>query len=768
MTSQNSTNKQPRISLWKLMREDLRHKRWMLALSILGNFLAGPVSMLFSYSSAARRAMFVQIKDDLVYDLEGTPLMTTAEWYRQLAHDCFQYINEIHLVLLLGIAFLGAMIVGFAAFRYLYSKRMVDLYHSAPVSRRMRFAAVWLNGFLIWFVPCLVCNVIVYVGTAIFINGTLLGTLTVTLLIMLLRLTLCYLITYNACLVAVMLSGNALNALVNGLTYGLLAYGLVSFYLGLMGVFFPSFYLPERLILRNPLFVLSPFTTPIILANAWIDSMPFSVWSWQCIGGVLVMLANLALAFFLYLKRPSELAERGLECKPVRVLFRTSISVLSGLGFALVFYMATSTASRGWVLFGLVFGSALAFCVLNVIYHGTFKEVFSHKIQYGVVLAISALVFFGIRYDVAGYETRLPKQEDVTGLSFFCGTLTNSDFNFVLTDQGIKRTSYLTEPDESLIFRDQKSIYELLKALQNKECKRDSYSYSIFLKVYTKTGSYYRSYRITRDDLELLAPFVETEEYVRRYYAGKSLAFGMPSSMCIRGDYDSIPNVSSERMQQLMEAMHQDFEDHRTISDLVRTHQVFSLDVVYDAIGEDGAYSYSFNYVIPYWYERTIALVSAWYPNMLWNRPSESFTSVHISESIGMAEGESLRDAIYRYYGFHPDGTPIALMEENYANMRKSSELPYDVRVSYEIHSPEIVQALEPNLIWGRYTAPLGGDYVHLGNAQSENYRVNCYVAYGKMPLTVLDDIVAATEKRASEALREKYEKYPETYDYPY
>ena len=37
----------------KGMKEDLRHKVWMLALSLLGNFLAMPVLWLLNYSDVA-------------------------------------------------------------------------------------------------------------------------------------------------------------------------------------------------------------------------------------------------------------------------------------------------------------------------------------------------------------------------------------------------------------------------------------------------------------------------------------------------------------------------------------------------------------------------------------------------------------------------------------------------------------------------------------------------------------------------------------------
>jgi hypothetical protein len=47
MTSQKSQNK---LTLLRLMREDLKHRRWMLVLSSFVQLLLGPVAVLFAFS----------------------------------------------------------------------------------------------------------------------------------------------------------------------------------------------------------------------------------------------------------------------------------------------------------------------------------------------------------------------------------------------------------------------------------------------------------------------------------------------------------------------------------------------------------------------------------------------------------------------------------------------------------------------------------------------------------------------------------------------
>lgn len=771
MTSQSSTNKINTVSLWSLMREDLRRKTWMIALSILGSFLAGPVAFLFYFSDGmnGRINQYIQIVGDAVYSREGDFLMTLQEYYKTLLEQATGYLNSYYFILMLVIAFVGAMIVAFFGFRFLYHKRMVDLYHSAPVSRRKLFTAFWLNGVLIWLMPALATSLLVFVFASIFTKGNYVATLLVTVLHMLLRLCLCYLIVYHVCLVGVMLSGNVINAIVNGLAIGLLVLGCVVAVIALSETFYANYYLPSELFFENPLYGLSPLVTPILLTYYWMreGGAVTALLVWHLVCGIIVMLGNLVLAYLLYLRRPSELSERGLENKWVRILLRSSICVVGGIGFAMIFQIAAGFGRFGWILFGMFFGSALSFCILNVIYHCTFKEVFSHKINYAIVLGICLVLFFGAMFDVTGYGKRLPKKENITGISLCVPKYMDNDANALLSKDGLLYDIHGSGPNPAYTSRDQESIYNLLSAcVKNDGLSWNSYT-NVTVKVYTKFGSYYRSYKLPDEDYALLAPFVESREYAEVNYPVKSLKLGMPTSVTLVSSFGRDDQINDpSRIEALMNAMHQDFEDHRTQKDLLRDSRVFALRMSFP---REGGNRINYSYNIPYWYERTVSLVKGWYPDRQWDPYIEDIEQFVLSSEITVLEGQSPHAALLKLYGYDENGMPLTDLTALPAKYRISnSESTYTYADwAFKASSTDFLKDIEPCLIWGLYENPLENDYVFLGTAYlKEGGTARCYIQASKLPLSVLAEIETK--------LRDPYqadvfpEEYTEDYDLYY
>lgn len=746
MTSQSSTNNKSGISFLSLLREDSRHKLWMLALSVLGSLSAGPLAFLFVFTngySFNQNRYYVIIGDNVFKKSDGSFYMTKVKYYQELLQNCTQYLNGIYMAFMCFVAFMGAIIVACYGFQFLYKKRMVDLYHSAPLSRTKLFFVNWTDGFLIWLVPAFVCNLITFVMACFFVNGTHIATLFATILISILRQCLVFLIVYNTFLVAVMLSGNIINATINGLTYGLLVFGVVAMILLLMAGFRGSFYMPTQAYVMHPLYVLSPLTTPVLLMIQWYSGeYPFAVWGIQLIGGIVIMIANLFLAHFLYLKRPSELAERGLECKPVRIVFRGTLSLLSGVLFAAAFMEVTNRHNFAWIIFGAFFGSALAFAVLNVIYHVNFKELLSHKLQYVIVFAGCLILFFGSMFDIIGFEKRLPKKENIKGLQLCVSNLT--DYSFHLANNNIFDYD---APSDQYISRDQDSIYKFLEACVKKDREPGSY-FRITVKVQTTFGSYYRKYSLSYRDLELLAPFVETKEYKEVYYLLPSGKLGLPHHIVLSGYMNQQKVISEqEKLEELMQAFTEDFHDHSTIPELMKRSQRFVLRFWYNI---DDAYNplissseRSAEYSIPYSYTRTIALIDKWYPDMVWDPTPADTIALDYSVDFYLPEGMSAHDALYEYFGYDPSGHPLQAPAMHDNNLEAVGYITCD----FSSENVEFLKEIEPYLIWGTYSNGLDYEYVLLGRALlkegpfANGGAANCYVRYGTLPLSVLKEI---------------------------
>ena len=738
MTSQSSTNNKTGISLWSLMREDLHHKHWMLALSILGSFFAGPVAFLFAffgrydYLNAS-----VRIAGDKVYALSGEFLMTLEQYYQGKLESCRYSLSSYLLVLMGIIAIVGALIVAIFGFYFLYHKRMVDLYHSAPVSRRKLFTAIWLNGFLIWFVPALACCLLLFVEASIYMQGALLGALFVSVMRMLLRLALCFLIIYHACLVPVMLSGNVINALVGAFSYGLLVFVMTGAVMMLAHDFYDTVYITDVTAFTHPLHVFSPFTTPAILLYEWASSnQSIPTYLWHLLAGIAIMLVNLVLAYLLYLKRPSELAERGLEAKGVRIVFRFFISLLGGTGLALLFY-ETARPMLPWMVFGALFGTAITFCILNVTYHGTFKEAFSHKLQYFLVLASTLALLLCMMFDVTGFDERLPKKEDLTGISIYVQGL--SELRYQYDPVTNKQLADDNEPIAAITSATPDQIHDFLAACIKANDQRIGAFRHVTVKVDTKHGSYSRRYKLSFEALELLRPFLESEEYAETYYPLKSLKYGYPLSILLSGSFTIDEQIDdAAKIKELMDAYHKDFEAHRNMEDLFRESRLFTL-VFY--FGSSDGRRIGQHYPIPYWYENTIQLVKSWYPKAQWDPYPEDVTRVEFSEKATLYPGDSVKDAIYRQYGYGEAGAP-APEAAKAPNGIEQNHYSYAHWHFFE-NDASFLKELEPYLIWGDYNDALTLEYARIGWAELETGgTVDVYVKCGKLPLFLLNKMV--------------------------
>lgn len=530
-----------RHCFFRVMKEDFRHRIWMLALSILGNMLAVPVVYLMAMGEYQDR---YQIDSAREYASEILGLGT--------------YFSSILLGLAGFIAICGALIVGFAGFRYLFHKNMVDTYHGIPVKRRTLFAAVWLNGFLIWLVPFLVMFLVTLVMGEVRLSslrGNLFsqpelvmeldgypldqiteGGLLLTALQTAGILIIVFLLVYNLCLVAVMLCGNVLNTLTLAAFLGV---GAITLY-GL-GMLFCMVYLDtflEQSMAYEPVIYASPLASSIYLL---------------CMGGVNAFgagegvllrpaLINLAIAvgmgaaaFFLYLHRPSELAEQGVKMKPVKFVVQVIIA-LAGVMSGWLIFSAMTDSFRGtrevpaWGIFGALLVGILAFGVMDIIMNMDFKAFFRHKILMAATMVAGLLFCFAFRQDWFGYDGYLPKEQQIAEISIWMPDVCN---------KSVSAYDIMSEnhPLQSVHIRDGAAAHAFLAEAtagdgrnyyadtQEDINQMETLTYTarteqVYVKVALKNGrKYYRRYRLTSADCDAAYALVETKEYRDANYA---------------------------------------------------------------------------------------------------------------------------------------------------------------------------------------------------------------------------------------------------------
>lgn len=494
---------------FRSMKEDLRHKLWMIALSLLGSFLSLPVMYLIRQNT------------------RNTHLADINALKKSYFPGVLDFFGEDMLVSAGFIAIAGACIVGFFGFRYLFHRNMVDTYHSLPVKRRTLFLVNYLDGLIIWLVPFMLCLMITLVIALCGGDGILFKTDSMFSLERLIGetllsagvLLLAFLLVYHLVLVAVMLSGNVLNTIV---TTGIIGTVVMAAYILCLSflITYQESYCgigtqADKLCFTSPLIS----GIHVLYCRANIDGMKGvpGILAWN-----LVMVIALGIvAYMLYLRRASELAEQGVKNRAAVFLMRSATAIVSAMGGWLVFVWITGQEdgqySLAWGIFGALLAGILVFGVLDIIFQMDFKAFFAHK----SLMLVSTLLAVGIgctyHFDWMGYDTYLPEKEQIASLSAEAG-LSN-------------RICY----DDELFFeqsqyKDRESIYEFLKTgveNQDKTFAKRYYKYEgIYLNVdtmpvkvtLTNGRSYYRYYTYEQKDAEVILPIVNSREYIDAAY----------------------------------------------------------------------------------------------------------------------------------------------------------------------------------------------------------------------------------------------------------
>ena len=534
-----------RRCFFKFMKEDLRHKVWMIVLSFLGSLLTGPVLYLIL------RGNFM---DERVLRQEGS-------WFafRSAAERIFVFFGP---GLCIGgglVALIGAVIVGLFGFRYLFHKNMADIYHSIPMKRRALFLAGYLNGLLIWFVPFVICFLIT-LSLGVFdlarlkklcltlppqagVSNQIVEALSGSRLIAETLLTvgvlcICFLLVYHLVLAAVMLCGNMLNTLA---VTGLLGCGVIMLY-GLVLLLFESSmdtFITDAVTIHRQLIYGSPLVSAVWLlirqlarvedASCFIDTVKVEPDFVRAVAlNLALALALGAAAVFLYNRRPSELAEQGVRNRPVRFLLQLLAGIMAGIGGWLLFYFVVGDlggAAQGWATLGAVLACVVVFGALDVIFRMDFKAFVSHKAFMGGTVAATLLLCFALHGDWLGYDTYLPEADQIAQIAVLDRNCKGSYYSYsslgILEEENPMNRMQLTDRETAYAFLKEAVAFE--KARESSDGEDVSVWGSLqdtFLTKVTLTDgrTYYRRYSVTDKNCAAAYALVTDREYVQAVY----------------------------------------------------------------------------------------------------------------------------------------------------------------------------------------------------------------------------------------------------------
>lgn len=478
---------------FKVMREDMRHRGWMIALSVLGSFLTLPVIWLIGTNNMH------------TYYSHYTPDVGTASYYFAYIASFWRGVaNYLGGLLVIG----GAMVAALAGFRFVFHKDQADTWHSLPVKRDVLFWACYVNGVVVWLLPLLISTVL----TVVLSGGMALGEWGwgAEQVYEVVKLaagnfvvwTAVFFLVYDLALLAMMFSGNVLNTMVSMLILG---FGCVCLY-GL-GIGFCSFYFDTFFYLGfgNIMVFLygSPFLSVItLLLERGEEIEGYSVWF-----NLLVAAAMAVCAWFLYRKRPSELAEQGIKSRVISTALRLVTAFGAGAGGWLLF--SVITYDLVWCIFGALLAAVLVHGVLDVVFQMDFRAFFAHRLQMAATVAVTLLVCFAFYEDWFGFDKYLPEKEQIAEIGVKIESLSNR-MDFSRSD---------LYPAAAMVYQDAETAYAFLQKMTGTYDDGWSRNESVEVRVTLKNGrTYYRRYFVGRGEREAVMPIVSSEEYMSYAY----------------------------------------------------------------------------------------------------------------------------------------------------------------------------------------------------------------------------------------------------------
>ena len=94
-----------------------------------------------------------------------------------------------------------------------------------------------------------------------------------------------------------------------------------------------------------------------------------------------------------------------------KVIIKVPLVLAFGTAGAMFFYSIAS--SLGWTIFGNIVGVVLSHCIIEVIYWGDFKKLFSHEKTLAVCLAVSLAVLLSFYFDLFKFDAYVPEESQI-------------------------------------------------------------------------------------------------------------------------------------------------------------------------------------------------------------------------------------------------------------------------------------------------------------------------------------------------------------------
>ena len=454
MMSRNSCSK-------GLVRDCMKRNLWAIVLSTVGFFMAQllPVIMTAQHSLSAHKQ-----------DLANLSAADAAASWQGYVESVGEMLGGQNVFVKLAVIIL-AVTCGVSMFAYLHNRRKVDFYHSLPISRSRLFAVDYATGALCALVPYLVLHALSIVsacamGFGEVVNASLIGVIASNVIF--------FFLLYAMAAVTTIFCGNTVITLLLGLWVYFGPVLVKVLWNGLLEIFFTTYYsgeLPVNWVVGNKLcpmvhyfgvngthYMTSGFSVYAYTGVPYGDMIPSAVGTLVSYAVAAVVIT--ALALFLFRIRKSERAGTALAFKPAKLPVKVIISAVMGVALAELFYLIVDS-SKLWFWVGLVLGTVIFHCVVEIIYAFDFRAIFRKPIHLAVILAVLVGGMLTMQADVIGYDKWLPDEGSIEAVSV--------DYNM-----GYESSRFLSDPENIAAVRQLAAI-----GVEHKDDPDDSNGYLV-------------------------------------------------------------------------------------------------------------------------------------------------------------------------------------------------------------------------------------------------------------------------------------------------
>jgi|GEM_PF-437759 len=396
MTSKNWFSKER-------LKEKAQHGLWATALSGLGFFLSMLLPALITIQNTRGQLETIANLSDPQYreSIRETTWDSAVNTLRNIIGGANPFVKVVFVVL--------AVACGVAMFAYLHSRQKVDFYHSLPISRSRLFIHNFVSGILyalpMYFVFLILTGICISAtGFGEVINGKL-------LFYAILSHMICFLLIYALTVLTTIVCGNTIITLLLWLWVMFSPLLTRMLQIALCGIFFKTYveYLPLSTWKLSPVAQFFIMDGPEIMIDR-VSAIPTMILYF-----VLAVVVT-ALAWFLFKIRKSERCGTALAFTPIKIPVKVYMCLFMGTACALLFY---SFADRGngvnkiWLWGGMIFGVVVFHAIIEIIYAFDFRAIFSKLPQMGIILAALAAIFLVMQFDVLGFDTWIPKENNI-------------------------------------------------------------------------------------------------------------------------------------------------------------------------------------------------------------------------------------------------------------------------------------------------------------------------------------------------------------------